>query len=203
MFFKMAAFKRLLKEAYKTAGLIVGHTNYDNETDEEGIYLSGGYWIIWLSFETIPKEAKAAIIELVGDLPKQGEAFKAMKDYGNQYEIEQSNVYNLPEHYRQSQCEFTVSHLTVIQSDKVARFLQEPTTKHITAVNECFMGLIDPSAIDYDDGEMEPIGPVGDCPMAKFLYWGNERDYLMACIRTFDGTEESEFVKHLEGATLL
>lgn len=37
MFLKTAGFKKLIKEAYKGAGLRIGHT-------QDGLYLAGSYW---------------------------------------------------------------------------------------------------------------------------------------------------------------
>lgn len=86
----------MLKSAYTGAGLTVGHTPETDE-EEEGYYLSSGWWVLWFNAGMFPKEAKAAVIELCGELPAVGEVFKAEKDFGNQYEIEQKEIFNLPE----------------------------------------------------------------------------------------------------------
>lgn len=96
MFFKKTVLKRMLKSAYTGAGLTVGHTPETDE-EEEGYYLSSGWWVLWFNAGMFPKEAKAAVIELCGELPAVGEVFKAEKDFGNQYEIEQKEIFNLPE----------------------------------------------------------------------------------------------------------
>lgn len=85
------------------------------------------------------------------------------------------------------------------------RFVQEDgATRHVTAVSEIFIDLIDPKAIDYEGGEYEPIGPVTTCPTAPFMYWGNNTCYLMAGIRTPDQEdEEADFWKYLEGIEIL
>lgn len=84
------------------------------------------------------------------------------------------------------------------------RFLQEVDGRHVTAVSEIFMDLIDPTAIDYDGGEYEPFGPVATSPTAPFMYWGNNMCYIMAGVRTTtqDG-EEDKFWKFLEGTEVL
>ncbi|MBD5547529.1 MAG: hypothetical protein HDQ97_09035 [Lachnospiraceae bacterium] len=205
MFFKQTVLKRMFKAAYKGAGLTVGHMA-ENETDPEGYYISSGWWVMWFSAAEMPKEAKAAIIELSGDLPGVGEVFRAIKDMGNQYEIEQKEIFNLPAAFKKCECHFRVTKLLGQQGDKVIRFIQEDgTTRHVAAVSEIFIDLIDPKAIDYDGGEYEPIGPVTTCPTAPFMYWGNNTCYLMAGIRTpvEDDEEEANFWKYLEGIEIL
>lgn len=204
MFFKQTVLKRMFKAAYKGAGLTVGHMAESAEASE-GYYISSGWWVMWFSADEMPKEAKVAIIELSGDLPAVGEVFKAIKDMGNQYEIEQKEIFNLPAAFKKCECRFRVTKLLGQQGDKVIRFVQEDgATRHVTAVSEIFIDLIDPKAIDYEGGEYEPIGPVTTCPTAPFMYWGNNTCYLMAGIRTPDQEgEEADFWKYLEGIEIL
>lgn len=205
MFFKQTVLKRMFKAVYKGAGLTVGHMA-ESETDPEGYYISSGWWVMWFSAAEMPKEAKAAIIELSGDLPGVGEVFKAIKDMGNQYEIEQKEIFNLPAAFKMCKCHFRVTKLLGQQGDKVIRFIQEDgATKHVTAISEIFIDLIDQKAIDYDGGEYEPIGPVTTCPTAPFMYWGNNTCYLMAGVRTpvDNDEEEANFWKYLEGTEIL
>ena len=204
MFFKQTVLKRMFKAAYKGDGLTVGHMAESAEASE-GYYISSGWWVMWFSADEMPKEAKAAIIELSGDLPAVGEVFKAIKDMGNQYEIEQKEIFNLPAAFKKCECRFRVTKLLGQQGDKVIRFVQEDgATRHVTAVSEIFIDLIDPKAIDYEGGEYEPIGPVTTCPTAPFMYWGNNTCYLMAGIRTPDQEdEEADFWKYLEGIEIL
>lgn len=204
MFFKQTVLKRMFKAAYKGAGLTVGHMAESAEASE-GYYISSGWWVMWFSADEMPKEAKAAIIELSGDLPAAGEVFKAIKDMGNQYEIEQKEIFNLPAAFKKCECRFRVTKLLGQQGDKVIRFVQEDgATRHVTAVSEIFIDLIDPKVIDHEGGEYEPIGPVTTCPTAPFMYWGNNTCYLMAGIRTPDQEdEEADFWKYLEGIEIL
>lgn len=205
MFFKQTVLKRMLKAAYKGAGLTVGHVSGSEAGGEpEGYYISSGWWIIWFLAETMPKEAKGAVIELCGDLPGPGEVFKAIKDMGNQYEIEQKEVYNLPVRFKKCDCYFNVTNLLWQQDDKVIRFIQEEgSTRHITAISEIFINLIDRTAIDYEHGEYEPIGPVAPYPTSSFLYWGNNQCYLMAGVIMAEEGGEADFWKFLEGTDIL
>lgn len=155
MFFKATVLKRMLKAAYKGAGLTVGHAAESDTGEPEGYYISSGWWVMWFNAAAMPKEAKAALIELCGDLPGAGEVFRATKDMGNQYEIEQKEIYNLPAAFKNCKCQFRVTNLLGQQGDKLIRFIQEEgPTQHVTAISEIFIDLIDPQAINYDGGNM-------------------------------------------------
>ena len=202
MFFKKAVFKRLLKNAYKGVGLTVGRDqkiNEDGEIVRDGYYIGGGYWIIWVDTEYITKEAKAAIIELCGELPEPGESFTAYKESGNQYGMGYEEVYDLPKIYQQCNTHFRVSKIICKEGDVLQRLLQaEDETNHIIAINEVFMDLIEPDAVDYDNGEREPDGAFGLCSMSKCVLWGNEVCYLMAFIREIKDPEVEDYLEHLE-----
>lgn len=205
MFFKQAVLKRMLKEAYKRTGLIVGHMAENAEGNQEGYYCSSGYWVIWFLADTMPKEAKAAMIELCGDLPEAGEVFKAREGEGNQYEIEQNEIFNLPEAFKKCRCFFRVTKLSGQQGDTKIRFIQEDGgTNRVTAVKEIFMELIDPAAVDEESGEYPPGDPVALSPDATFICWGNNTCYLLACVRKpeQDNEDEAAFWEFLEGTEI-
>lgn len=203
MFLKQSVLKRLFKSAYKGAGLTVGH--YVNKDDEnEAYYVAGGYWVVWFNAEFLTKETKASIIELCGDLPEPGEVFKAMKDGGNQYEIENRERYFLPEKFKKANLQFVVTNTIIEDKEVYNRLLQaQDETKHIIGINEVFVDIIDLKAIDYNNGEWEPSGPVASCAMDPFVMWGNNACYLMACKRILDDPEMEEYLKHLEAVNII
>lgn len=88
----------------------MGHTPETDE-EEEGYYLSSGWWVLWFKAGMFPKEAKTAVIELCGELPAVGEVFKAEKDFGNQYEIEQKEIFNLPEAFKRCTIDYRVTNI--------------------------------------------------------------------------------------------
>ncbi len=203
MFFKLAVLKRMLKDAYKK-GLTVGCMAEDKEGEYEGYYISSGWWVMWFSAGDMPKEAKAAIIELCGDLPGLGEVFTARKGMGNQYELEQKGIFNLPDVFKRCTCRYRVTKLSWQQGGETIRFLQEDGRElRIKAVSEIFMALIDPEAVDRDRGEEEPEGPVAFQTEASFMCRGNSTCYLMAGIRTTDNEDERAFWRFLEGTEIL
>jgi hypothetical protein len=80
MFVRLRDFKRLIKEAYTGAGLYVARRGNQ-------LLFGGSYWAIATTKESLDKKALAAVIELTGEMPEDGGAFKATKE-ANQYEIE-------------------------------------------------------------------------------------------------------------------
>lgn len=72
MFLKISGLKKLLKTAYKGGTLSIGHIG-EMDDHVEAICIGGTWWDIWLRYDLMPKEAKAAIIELCGDIPAPGD----------------------------------------------------------------------------------------------------------------------------------
>ncbi len=85
MFINTSIFKKLIKEAYNAYMLMVGATEYE-------YFISNGAWIICVNKDDFTKKEKAAVIELTGELPDIGQAFKAGKDAPNQYEISKTVI---------------------------------------------------------------------------------------------------------------
>ena len=180
----------------------MGHTPETDE-EEEGYYLSSGWWVLWFKAGMFPKEAKAAVIELCGELPAVREVFKAEKDFGNQYEIEQKEIFNLPEAFKRCTIDYRVTNIMQQQGKTLIRILQVEEGRNVCAVSEVFLYLIDLKSIDYENGETEPFGPCAISPEAPFVYWGNDCCYLMAGRRTSDGETEAKFWKYLEGTEIV
>ena len=65
MFIKTSIFKKLLKEAYKNDNLSVGHSG-----KAKVYYIVGGYWFVAVQEQFFPNAEKAALVELIGDLPR-------------------------------------------------------------------------------------------------------------------------------------
>jgi hypothetical protein len=164
MFLKSAAFKKLIKEAYNGPGLKVGN-------DGAGIFLSGGYWVIWIKVGKIPKKELAAIIELTGEIPESGQGFSSTKA-GNQYEIVESSLYRAMENARQCNTFLDVTNLSIHAPNGVmSRILQDPGSRRIFLINEKFVEMIDNTEVDYDGGETATEGAL----IGKYagVFWFN------------------------------
>lgn len=165
MFLKIPVFKRLIKQAYKTVGITLGHT-----IEPEGLYISGGWWMIWHQYETVPKEVKAAVIEICGDLPEMGKMVRVMKNGADQYELEDTMVDVMGE---SALCSISLKVTPVIymQGDTAVRIMQDEDC-HVTAVQQVIIDMIDKLNISEESGETQIIGPVCDSDYIA-VYWGN------------------------------
>lgn len=188
MFLKTAGFKRLIKEAYKGVGLSVGAT-------DKAIYLSGGYWIIWVRKGQIPKEKLAAIIELVGELPEPGEAYRATKD-GQQYELQWTDLYDAMENAKKCQYEMDITRVIIEgKVDADSRILQHSETGVIQLIDEKIIQMISNKEVDAKKGHTEVIGPV--CGRLPGVFWYNNTMALYVMPRTDDIS--IRLIRFLEG----
>lgn len=160
MFLNKTKFKKMMKEAYNRGGLKVGRI-YD------GLVLSNVTWISWTREGDIPNWLKAAVIELAGELPEEGDLFQASYSDGIQYQIKENPVYDLPGRFRESHFTFTDTKVT----REGIRFFQNKQDRKIIAVNDKFASLIDLKELQ---GENPPMGPVSAIEKGDFLIYKNE-----------------------------
>lgn len=162
MFLTTQSFKKLIKDAYKS-GLRIGN-------DGEGVFLCGSYWAIWIEQGRIPKKALGAVIELTGEMPMKGEAFKASPS-GNQYEIEESVVYHVRENALSCKTELDVTNLIIKEGEGLTRILQEPENLKLHFVNNIILDGISAKELNWEEGEETPMGPfIG---AHEGLFWVN------------------------------
>lgn len=162
MFINTTAFKRLIKGAYNTIGLTVGAT-------EKEYFFEGGTWVIRVDKEFLPNKEKAAVIELVGEMPLSGEVFKAVKKCANQYLINNNPAWDIKTEFKEAKLTFNVTKAVYELDDRIIRVLQCEKDNTCIAIDEVFIGLIDTKAIDSAKETMLE-GPVAS---NNFMYWGN------------------------------
>ena len=198
MFFKMSKLEKLLKNTWKNAGIIIGHMTFD---DKSGAYvLIGISWKLWIRDNRMPKELKAAVIKLCGDLPELGEVFKAAKDMDNQYELE-ITMENIPESFHKCDATLEKSHI-LWDWYHLKRVLQSESLD-VVLLSEFVFELIDLKAIDRDSGEWEPEGPVIDKKHPQYVYWGNG-ECIFKALRDYPNNEEEKaFFAYLEGRSII
>lgn len=198
MFFKINKLEKLLKNTWQNAGIIVGHVPYD---DKSGAYvLIGTSWKLWIRDNRMPKELKAAVIKLCGDLPEIGEAFKAQKAMENQYELDIA-LENTPQSFHKCDTRLEKSHI-LWDWYHWKRVLQSEDQK-IVLLSEFVFELIDLKAIDRDAGEWEPVGPIMDQKNPHYVYWGNG-ECIFKAARDYPGSEEEKtFFEYLSGCSVI
>lgn len=191
MFLKTAGFKKIIKEAYKGVGLKIGNTG-------SGIYLSGGYWVIWVRKGHIPKEKLAAIIELIGELPEAGIAFSVTSD-GQQYELQWNDLYSAMENATNCDCEMDITKIMIENKHgTVTRVLQRPGIGAICMINEKFISMIDNGAVDDRNGHTQAEGPL--CGPYPGVFWMN--NVMALHVLPIVDDDLYKLVKYLEGINI-
>ena len=186
MFFKMSVLKKLMKNAYKGGCLVLGDSM-------EGYVIASGWWSIWINKEYTPKELKAAIIELCGELPF-GEWFRASSSMGNQGMMPFEDSVHPVHLFNNSKEPVNITRILMTKGESLMRLLQNEETKEVSAISEVILNLIDEKTIKEEDGEYPPIGPI---TMDNGVFsWGNNICYLSVYpIKLLDEAKEDEKIQ--------
>lgn len=149
MFLNEKVLNNLMKQAYKTDGLVVA------QTEDGWVYLTGRFWEAEIKREYIPKQTLANIIALAGELPEPGERFRSDKQ-GNQYEMEMLMSIDVKP--------YTMGPLTITDTLQIGtdgtlqRYLQDTDTGMLYLLNQAFINL-SKGSIDEEHGEYVPSDP--------------------------------------------
>jgi hypothetical protein len=180
----------LVKEAYKGPGLTIG--KQDNE-----YFLTGYYWVMRIREDVLTNKAKASLIELIGNMPVNGEVFQVRKGAPNQYEIPENKYWDIRTDFNQATHEFVKTNIIVEQKIVSSRVYQCEKSQEAVLLNEIFTDLVNPGLIDREK-ELEPEGPKALTENPTMLLWANGACCLAACIRTCDEDNyEEDFMKLL------
>lgn len=178
MIINTSIFKKLIKEAYTGGGLNIQHTGED-------IYIWGGSWGIKTTDKFLTNKEKAAVIELAGDIPKEG-----IIRVHNKEEL------NTPDHnpletYMNSDPwdKFYYSKVKVEEETPLRHESQlfVNDTGKIEAVTERLAQLVDASAKTGDDLEIEGPYQVDGCPW--LMLWRNNTTTVAVAVRSWQGDE--------------
>ena len=187
MFLNNTILKKMMKEAYKTAGMTVAQT-------EERYYIAGSYWEMDVRKAFMPKQILAQLIELAGEVPAPGKAFRATKE-GN---LEEDGLRQevKTEGFTEP---IDVTDIIVIGSlGTYQRVLQERGGKtHV--VNNVFVDIADNNAIDENSGEYSVTTPLFNA--GKGILWQNNAARFRAGWRIDDRHES--LLAELSGIDLL
>ena len=163
MFIKTTVFKRLLKQAYKRDALQVGHEDNTNI-----YYIVGDYWAVMVEAKFFTNSAKAALVELIGDLPKN-ESVRIYSDGTRQQLIDDSTWFALalqePEKYLEK------TNLLVEEEKFGVLSRLFSTGEKFIPVNEGLYSLIDEEAKTSDD--LDIIGPYKTPLSGHMIMWKN------------------------------
>lgn len=149
MFLNEKTLNNLMKQAYKTDGLVIA------QNEDNWVYIAGRCWEVEIKREYIPKQTLANIIALAGELPEPGERFRSDKQ-GNQYEMEMPMSIDLKP--------YTMGPLTITNTLQIGtegtlqRYLQDTDTGMLYLLNQAFINL-SKGSIDEEHGEYVPSDP--------------------------------------------
>lgn len=190
MFINTSIFKKLIKEAYNSVGLTVG------KEDKEYI-IEGGYWVIRTDETVIPNKEKAAIMELAGELPEDGQIYKTLKDAPLQYEFAYPEEYNIDRNEFLKGTILKVTSISMKQNLATSRLLQDESSNEIYLVDETFIKLIEKKMLTTK--EDTPVGPFMLPDSPYIVYWHNQHCCLKVCLRRKEeGTLQNQIIHYLE-----
>ena len=191
MFIHLKDFKRLLKQAYTGVGLCVARRGDD-------VLLGGSDWVIATEKESMDKKQLAAVIELTGELPGNGEAFKATKEE-NQYEFSEAHwdMIDRTDAAREEEEKLTVTPIVLERypNGKAMRVLQTADGR-VEVLNERFVKAIDSASMNLDY-EHEVQGPLFNPKFPKQVYWKSEATTLTAILYDQDELKEKDILEYL------
>lgn len=165
MFLKHQVFKGLINQAWKGSGLVVANMG-------KAWYLCGYSWLAWIDKQVMPNKTLAAIIELAGEMPEEGKAFKAGKNCPNQYELKETVIVDLYEKLEKAQEEMEETAVIIQKDFKNCRILQNRKTGSLKLINDTFIQLIDAEEID-EERESTPDGPYFNETEPYLMLWTN------------------------------
>lgn len=184
MIFNKSVFKKLLKEAYKSSGLLVANKN-------GRIVLAGGWWVMTMAEGVFTKEGKAVLVELTGQLPEVGECFRCTSA-GNQMEIPPEYIAIDDNFYKEVTAKKPFEK-TIVTIDGfcggMGRLYQKG--KAVVCINELVEMLLDSSAVKegedscidgpYTTNETDPTmfyWYTGECSFAAMRLTFEKDNYL-------------------------
>lgn len=191
MFIHLRDFKRLLKQACTGVGLCVARRGDD-------VLLSGSDWVIATEKGSMDKKQLAAVIELTGELPGKGEAFKATKEE-NQYEISEVHweMIDRTDVDREKEEKITVTPIVLERypNGKAMRVLQAADGR-VEVLNDRLVKAIDSASMNLDY-EYEVQGPFVNPKFPKQVYWKSEATTLTAILYDQDELKEKDILEYL------
>lgn len=171
MFIKQSIFEKILNESFKGAGFDIARldeVNSEGEIREKYVIQSSiSTWRIIIDVQYMPKEAKASIIKLIGEMPGNGECWTANKDSVQARMIETVMSQRKTHKSRLAKTDIYIQ-------DK--RVYQDFENKKIYLVRGVFDAAVCTAAID-ESYESAPVGPYIDTS-DEFICWENETTYL-------------------------
>lgn len=172
MIFNETVLKKLMKAAYRSGGLLAG--NRDGE-----IILAGPWWAVGIDEEYISNKTKAALVELIGVLPEQGDLYRCT-DSGNQFEVPSTAVRWLTD-ARTADYSQPLKRTDVLIDRTLEGLIRLFQSQEETiAVKEVIVDLLDGSPGENEDSYIQ--GPCRRSGDSAVLFW-RTRECTLAALR--------------------
>lgn len=180
MFLNITELKKLLKGAYKGSGLIVGNL-------ENGMVImnASGTWGIRVEEEFVPNKLKAALIELIGDLPAAEEVYNYQPD-SIQAEADLGR-FDFREKWREAK-DFVADTPFILRSGwNEFSLMQVHSSMELCAISRVFTDMISTKDLDHKNESL----PGRPNFAGGILYWKNDTMIYWAGIsRLYEDLEE-------------
>lgn len=190
MIFNKSVFKKLLKESYKGAGLLVANK-------KGRVIIAGSWWVMTMEERVFTNEGRAALVELTGQLPAPGECWRSTSG-GNQMEMPPEYV-DIDGAIYEDVTSQEPYQKTIVTIDGLfggmGRLYQKGHA--VICVNEVVEMLLDPSAVkEGEDSEIN--GPYANVPVEHGLfYWYTDNCSFAATRLNFEKENYSELLEFM------
>lgn len=186
MFLEITKLKKLMKEAYKGSGLLVG-------IDDGKLTVCGGLWGFSMEQIYVPNKLKGALAELIGDFPESGEAYRYTREEAKA-EDDFFSKFDFIDQWRKAKEAATITPVTVERYENKYTLIQLDSSYRIVPVKSVLTDLISTKDMDYEH-ENDPGKP---CTVSgSMFYWHNEIMVFVACAYSFDEKTEKSLITYL------
>lgn len=149
MFINTGKFKKMLKSAYNSCGLLMSR-------EGDSLLLCGGSFVIHTNIKEMTKKEKAAVIELVGKFPDDYETFRANKG-GEQQELRMPETWGIPALFEEADKDYKETYVLVDAGIARVRAIQNKKSNAVLWFDESLLSAIYLAAMQ--DFEEPPAGP--------------------------------------------
>lgn len=186
MFLEITKLKKLMSEAYKGAGLMVG-------SNDINLTVTSGWWGFSLEHIYIPKKLKGALAELIGDLPENGEAYRYTREETSAVE-DFFDKFDFYDQWHEARNAATITPVVIERYGKKFALIQMDSSYRIIPIFSALTDMIGIKDMDFEH-ESEPGKP---CTQSgRMFYWHNGIMVFAVCAYSFDEKADQSLLTYL------
>lgn len=167
MFLNLTLLKKELFASFKTTGLYIGKR-------EGQFFISDGSMGFCIEEEYTPKKLKGILVELIGELPKEGTCFRYRKDLKTEKGME---LFDLKDRWRGARDCVVQTPLILKEWTHEMCLFQRNENRELVAVDRVYVDLLSDKELDLEIEDM-PGRPAYE---SGILYWHNATMTYFAC----------------------